>query len=223
MRLSIHKWFGSKLVVFLMVILGPFHQTIAHEYKYERSFIGLRGAIGGVRLPQLKQYATAHGYKDVQTPFGHLDLEGALYVESRIWNHMGFRIELDPRYIYSSFAGVADQNKKQSIGLHCSGGHISCLLYFYPRGRFADNGSWHGHIGVSLSSERSKDIVTYAKTKNNDKFYTDSAGLILGIGFEFTSHLQLECRYRGGRHLFGSTDTPELKGISLGIGYVLLK
>lgn len=34
MRLSTHKWFYIKLVIFLIAILGPFNQTMAHAHRF---------------------------------------------------------------------------------------------------------------------------------------------------------------------------------------------
>lgn len=202
-----------------MIIFGLCNQTMAYEYR----FIGIRGAIGGVLLPKLKQYATERGYKHVKTPFCHFDLEGTLYMEGKVFNHMGFRMEFGPRYMYPSFTGETDQNKtRQTIGLHCGGGHLSMLLYVYPSGIFADHDRWNGHIGVSQSFDIAlKSISANTENKKEEKFSTASIGPALGIGFECISGLQLECRYRWLVKMGKSPYTTDLHSISLAIGYLL--
>ena len=220
MSLSINRFY-TKSVIFVIATFGLFNQTIAHPSS--RALLGLRSAIGGITsLPAVKEHATEHGYKQVTTPFCHLDLEGTLYVERKLLNHVSYRLELGYTYMHLSFTGEPDQRKiKQSIGLHCHGGHFSPLLYFYPNGIFADKRNWNGHIGFSFSFvEESKNMYSHIQTKKNNRFSNGFAGPVLGIGFEFISGLQLECRYRCMVKLFESLPTTDLQGISLSIGYL---
>ncbi|MGI2298614.1 hypothetical protein ACRRVB_02330 [Candidatus Cardinium hertigii] len=236
MSISICKWLYIRAVFFLMGFLAPCSQAIA--YTYDRVFFGVRGAISGLNLSGVKRYAVSHGYNNVEKFFCDFDLEGALYTEKRIWNHIGLRFELGPRYAYTSFTGEKGINKiKKSIGLHCYGGHISCLTYFYPCGRFADNRSWNGQIGLRFSTVTSKSMLAHVENTENGKPF-DNAFMycILGIGLESISGLQLDCRYYFDWLSMHDTDAivpyrssldntssrNRLHALSLGIGYRFL-